>query len=70
MVDKKKTTEELSVYDQPTLHKKVLTIKKGNDTSTRVQESAYERVWKQRGWTVVDDKKSGSHKAEPKKETD
>ena len=69
MVAKKKSQEELSVNDQPTLRKKTLTIKKDGQTG-KVQESAFERVWKGRGWTVVDDKKSESHKAEPKKETD
>jgi hypothetical protein len=69
MVAKKKSTEELSVNDQPTLRKKVLTIKNGSETGT-VTESAFKNVWKDRGWTVTDDEKSGSHKAEPKKETD
>jgi len=69
MVAKKKSTEELSVNDQPTLHKKVLTIKNGGQTA-KVPESAFNDVWKDRGWTVADDGKSESHKAEPKKETD
>jgi hypothetical protein len=69
MVAKKKSTEELSVNDQPTLHRKPVTIKKGNAEAT-VQQSAFDRVWSERDWTVVDDKKSESHKAEPKKETD
>jgi len=69
MVAKKKSTEELSVNDQPTLRKKNVTIKNGKDTSS-VTQSAFDRVWSKRGWTVVDDKKSESHKAEPKKETD
>jgi hypothetical protein len=69
MVAKKKSAEELSVNDQPTLHRKPVTIKKGNVEAT-VQEGSYERVWKDRDWTLVDDRKSGSHKAEPKKETD
>jgi len=69
MVAKKKSQEELSVNDQPTLRKKTLTIKKDGQTG-KVMESAFNAVWKDRGWTVVDDGDSGSHKAEPKKETD
>jgi len=69
MVAKKKSTEELSVNDQPTLQRRLITISKDGKKG-KVQESAYERVWKERGWTVVDDKKSESHRAEPKKETD
>ena len=69
MVAKKKSTEELSVNDQPTLRKKTLKIKKDGATGT-VLESAFNLVWKDRGWTVADDGKSGSQKAEPKKETD
>ena len=69
MVAKKKSTEELSVNDQPTLRKKTIHIKKDGAVG-KVQESAYERVWKDRGWTLADDEKSESHKAEPKKETD
>jgi len=69
MVAKKKPTEELSVNDQPTLHRKPITIKK-DGSEVEVQPQAFEHVWKERGWTVVDDKKSESHKAEPKKETD
>jgi hypothetical protein len=69
MVAKKKSQEELSVNDQPTLRKKVITIQK-DGSRAKVQESAYNLVWKDRGWTAVDDGGSASHKAEPKKETD
>jgi hypothetical protein len=54
MAEKK---SERSVYDEPSLRREFVDIKNGRDTA-RVTRAAFEQVWRERGWTDVDDKKS------------
>lgn len=78
----KNTQEELSVYDQPSLQRRKVKMRNKGEV-IEVVESAFEKVWSKRGWTLVkndadvtggltavDDRNSEDHKVEPKKEKD
>lgn len=57
-----KKEEELRPSDQPSLHTEMVKITDKNTKHvSKVTKVSYERVWKDRGWTVVDDKKSKDH---------